>query len=226
MSLSKQKNNKVSTSGFFITFEGGEGSGKSTLLKHLEKKLSGLEFPTLATRAPGGTSVGNLIREILLHKKSIDLSKNAELFLFLADRSQHVYEVIAPSLREGCVVLCDRFNDSTIAYQVGARNGDLTFIEKALNFATNGVIPDLTFYLDIDPSKGLLRAKKAIAQEGKAEYDRLENEKLEFHSRVRDGYLMLCEKFPERIYKIDAALSIPEVVDHAWKILSSHLGVN
>ena len=226
MSLSKQKNNKVSTSGFFITFEGGEGSGKSTLLKHLEKKLSALEFLTVATRAPGGTSVGNLIREILLHKKSIDLSKNAELFLFLADRSQHVHEVIGPSLKEGHVVLCDRFNDSTIAYQVGARNGDLTFIERALDFATKGVTPDLTFYLDIEPSKGLLRAKKAIAEEGKAEYDRLENEKLEFHSRVRDGYLMLCEKFPERIYKIDATLSIAEVADHAWKILSSLLGVN
>lgn len=219
-------NKKGSEPGFFITLEGGEGSGKSTLLKYLESKLSTLKIPTFTTRAPGGTSVGNSIRDILLHKKSIDLCRNAELFLFLADRSQHVYEVITPCLKQGKVVLCDRFNDSTIAYQVGARKGNLFFIEKALDFATSGVTPDLTFYLDVEPLKGLLRAKKASTDGKKSEYDRLENEKLEFHLQVREGYLILCEKFPERIFKIDASLSIEEVVDLAWKKLSSLLGVS
>ena len=204
----------------FITFEGGEGSGKTSVLKKIESYLQALGYKTLATRAPGGTSLGAQIRELLLHKEKIQLCKKAELFLFLSDRAQHVQELVLPALKENKVVLCDRFNDSTIAYQGAARNEQLSFIENLCEYAVDELKPDLTFYLDIDPSVGLIRAKKAIKEQGKATYDRMENEALAFHQRVRECYLKLVQKEPHRFIVLDASMPLEQVVSLAIQKLS------
>lgn len=197
--------------GFFITFEGGEGSGKTTLQHKLFSHLQGKGYATLSTRAPGGTSLGVSIRDLLLHQKNQFLSKKAELFLFLADRAQHVAELILPALEDKKIVLCDRFNDSTLAYQGAARHGDLEFIELLCSYVTEKLVPDLTLYLDVDPLVGLKRARQAIAKQGKADYDRLENETLAFHQRVRASYLNIADRHPKRFIVIDSHQHIDEV---------------
>lgn len=209
--------------GLFITFEGGEGSGKTTLQQKLVSHLSSIGYSLLSTRAPGGTALGVSIREILLYKKKIDLCKQAELFLFLADRAQHVEEVIVPALKEKKIILCDRFNDSTIAYQGGARGVDLLFIEQLCAFAVRDLSPDLTIYLDIDPKEGLRRAQAAIVTHAKSSYDRLEQEHLEFHERVRETYLMLAKKFPKRICVVDASQSVEQVFVDTLKLITSYI---
>lgn len=203
--------------GLFFTFEGGEGSGKTTLQQKLSSYLTSLEYSVVNTRAPGGTALGASVRDILLYKEKIQLCKQAELFLFLADRAQHVEEVIGPALEQKKIVLCDRFNDSTIAYQGGARNGDLSFIEQLCAFAVHGLTPDLTLYLDIDPKHGLKRAKEAIVTHAKSSYDRLEQEKIDFHERVRNTYLALAKKWPQRIHVVDATQSPEQVLSDALK---------
>ena len=190
--------------GLFFTFEGGEGSGKTTLQEKLSTHLSALGYPILRTRAPGGTPLGASIRELLLYKEKLQLSKQAELFLFLADRAQQVEEVLLPALQEKKIILCDRFNDSTVAYQGAARGGDSSFIETLCAFTVGNLTPNLTFYLDVDPSIGLKRAQDAIVKDGKSSYDRLEKEQLEFHEKVRKGYLALSKKHPKRMFVIDA----------------------
>lgn len=197
--------------GLFITFEGGEGSGKTTLQQKILSHLQSKGFSSISTRAPGGTPLGLSIRDLLLHQKNQFLSKKAELFLFLADRAQHVAELILPALNEKKIVLCDRFNDSTLAYQGAARHGNLEFIELLCSFVTDELLPDLTLYLDVDPMVGLKRARQAIAKQGKAEYDRLENEALEFHQRVRASYLEIAHKHPKRFVIIDSHRSMDEV---------------
>lgn len=202
---------KTLKEGLFFTFEGGEGSGKTTLQARLLDHLNSLGYGILSTRAPGGTPLGASIRELLLHKEKIHLSKQSELFLFLADRAQHVEEVIVPALKEKKIILCDRFNDSTIAYQGAARGGDTSFIETLCAFTVGNLTPHLTFYLDIDPVLGLKRAQEAIVKDGKASYDRLEKEKLEFHEKVRRAYLALSKKYSERIIVVDASQPLDTV---------------
>lgn len=209
--------------GLFFTFEGGEGSGKTTLQQKLSHHLSSLGYAVTNTRAPGGTTLGVSIRDILLYKEKVLLCKRAELFLFLADRAQHVEEIITPALQEKQVVLCDRFNDSTVAYQGGAREEDIAFIEELCNFAVHNLVPDLTFYLDIDPQKGLQRAQEAIVTHAKSSYDRLEQEKIEFHTRVRQTYLALAKKYSKRIYVIDASQPSDVVFKEALDTVMSQL---
>jgi dTMP kinase len=209
-----QESNHLSK-GLFITFEGGEGSGKTTVQQKLLTHLQSKGFASVSTRAPGGTPLGLSIRELLLHQKNQFLSKKAELFLFLADRAQHVAELILPALQEKKIVLCDRFNDSTLAYQGAARYGNLEFIELLCSYVTESLIPDLTFYLDVDPIVGLKRARQAIVKQGKADYDRLENEALEFHQRVRESYLHIAQKHPKRFVVIDTHRPIEEVYEIA-----------
>lgn len=191
--------------GCFITFEGGEGAGKSTLIESVEAHLSKLGLTTLKTRAPGGTPLGKEIREWLLHEKERDLDMRAELLLFLADRAQHVREVIQPALEKGLVVLCDRFNDSTMAYQGVARGFPLETVSSFCLFASHALVPDVTFYLDLDPALGLQRREKANGR------DRIESEELCFHQKIRKAFQEIAKKEPSRVSVLDASLSKEEV---------------
>ncbi|PCI95897.1 dTMP kinase [Candidatus Aerophobetes bacterium] len=215
---------KTRNTGLFLTLEGGEGSGKTTLSQKLYDYLIGKGSPVLLTRAPGGTELGKSIREILLHKESIKLNEFSELLLFLADRAQHVHEVIMPALKNGQIVLCDRFNDSTIAYQGAARDSfSPAYVEELCLFATENLVPDLTFYLDLDPKLGLKRANEAILKDGKNSYDRLEKEELFFHEKVREGYLNLARKHSSRIVTINAETTQEKVFQEVINITDKKL---
>lgn len=191
--------------GLLITFEGGDGAGKSTLMQNLYKHLIEKGESVVQTRAPGGTDLGNKIRSLLLHEQGV-INKKSELFLFLADRAQHVQEVITPALLEGKIILCDRFNDSTIAYQGAARDLDPMQVGALCDFATGGLKPDLTFYLDIDPSIGLQRSVKKLGTK-----DRMESEALAFHEKLRAAFHAIALKEPLRIHTLDGSLP-PEIL--------------
>ncbi|KKM70725.1 hypothetical protein LCGC14_1437870, partial [marine sediment metagenome] len=194
--------------GFFITFEGGEGSGKTALIGSIKKYLESRKLDCIVTREPGSTKLGEHLREIVLQEKkgkkiSSNLSKTldpkAELCLFLASRAQHIKEVILPSLEKNNIVLCDRYNDSSIAYQGHARDLGIDKVIEFSSFIIEDAIPDLTIYLDIDPKIGLSRVQSKL--------DRIESEKMEFHKKIRDGFHILAKKFPKRIKIIDASVS-------------------
>jgi len=188
----------------FITFEGIDKSGKTTQARLLADFLKGKGYRVVLTREPAGTEVGEKIKRIILEDSKI--FSLTELFLYLADRAQHVHRIIKPSLKKGSIVISDRYADASVAYQGYGRGIDVEFINK-LNFrVTNGLLPDVTFLLDLDPEKALLRAERS---------DRIERERLFFHRRVREGYLEIARKNPERIKVIDANTSaslIHEVV--------------
>ncbi len=196
-------------SGVFITFEGGEGAGKTTLIEAILPKLSS-QRKVLKTREPGGTFLGETIRDMLLKHKE-PLSSYAELSLFLASRAQHVEETILPALRSGKVVLCDRFHDSTIAYQGFARGLGMSEVEAFCKFLSQGLEPALTLYLDIDPEVGLMRAKKVRHQ------DRMEAETLAFHRKVREAYLSIHQKNPKRFHLLDASQPFEKVLALAMR---------
>ena len=198
----------------FISFEGGEGAGKSTLIEKIYAHLAHLGKPVLLTRAPGGTMTGELIRHLLLHHDEKDISARTELFLFLADRSQHVQEVILPALNQKNIVLCDRFNDSTVAYQGGARGFEIDWIRKLCHFATQDLEPDITLYLDIDPLEGLSRVKRSK--------DRIEKETLAFHQKIRSAYLAIAKKEPKRFHVLDGSQPPDDVFEHAMQLLAPH----
>ena len=210
----------------FISVEGGEGAGKSTLIRFLRKQLEDRGFEVVTTREPGGSFLGEEIRELLLHvRRDEPVDPKAELLLFLASRAQHVETLIRPSLESGKVVITDRFSDSTLAYQSAARGLSLTEVRKLCELVEGGVTPSLTFFLDVDPKIGVQRAKKRSV---KAEigYDRLEEEELSFHVRVREGFLAILEGDPKRVFRIDTAKPIPEVQKKALEILEGWLTRN
>jgi dTMP kinase len=196
--------------GIFITFEGGDGVGKTTLIQKIFDYLEKLKFDVLQTRAPGGTEIGQEIRHLLLCKHDPLISKRSELLLFLADRAQHVDELILPHLRQGKIVLCDRFNDSTIAYQGGARGFKMEFVDQLCNFASNHCKPDLTLYLDLDPKIGFKRAEKAGFVK-----DRIELETLQFHQKIRRAFKQIAKKEPRRFIIINASKTPEEVYTQA-----------
>ena len=177
----------------FITFEGPEGSGKSTHSRHLRDELSRDGYDIEYTAEPGGTDLGRRIREILLQKDDIRLSDHAELFLFEADRAQHIEEVIRPALETGKIIICDRFNTATFAYQGYGLGMDMDLIENVDRAATDGIVPDLTILMDLDVDTGLMRAG------GESTADRMEKRGKEFHEKVRNGYLSMAKKFSNRI---------------------------
>jgi len=193
----------------FVTFEGPEGSGKSTAIRNVAESL---EVPCLITREPGAGEVGRRIREILLEGESID--SRCELFLFLADRAQHVASTILPALGDGKVVLCDRHADSTIVYQGYGRGLDLDWLRKLNQYATNELKPDITLLFDLDPVVGLARV---------TEKDRLDNEALDFHQRVREGFLKEAEREPHRWTILNAAQSPQEVANDALKAIRARM---
>lgn len=186
----------------FITFEGIEGCGKTTQIGHLTSFFKKNRHPFLLTREPGGTKIGEKIREILLSSDSAGLEPMAELFLYVADRIQHYRQVILPSLRQGKVVLCDRFADATTVYQGFGRGLDLAWIEEIHSRALENAKPDLTFLLDLPVEVGLKRAWKRLKKDQTGE-DRFEKEALDFHRRIREGYLTLARKEPSRIMVLD-----------------------
>jgi dTMP kinase len=196
--------------GLFVTFEGGEGSGKTTQLKALLTHLRSLHVDAVQTRDPGGTTIGNQVRELLLNAENVQMSPMTELLLYEASRAQLVQEIIRPSLAAGRIVLCDRFTDSTVAYQGHGRGLDLDLIERLNTVAADGLRPDLTFLLDLDPEMGLARASERLAQP-RQRHDRLEGEVLEFHQRVRTGYRTLAAREPERVVVLDATLGILDI---------------
>jgi len=205
-------------SGLFVTFEGGEGAGKTTLIEKIGEKLQSLGISVLKTREPGGTVLGEMVRNILLHKAEVPICMHAELCLFLASRSQHLEEVIKPALKQQRVVLCDRFNDSTIAYQGAARGLGMDEVARVCRFMSDGIEPDVTFYLDIEPSLGLKRAKHRNSGQ-----DRMEAEALVFHQKIREAYLLLHGRDPKRICLIDALQPQSDVFLQAMDHLEPHL---
>ena len=182
----------------FITLEGPEGSGKSSQLPDLAEFLRGQGWDVLTTREPGGTPIGDQIRQILMRLDNQELHPRTEILLFLASRAQLVEQVIKPALREGKLVLSDRFGDSTLAYQGYGHGIDLATLRAMLAFATDNLKPDLTLLLDVDVEIGLQRKRK------EDEWNRLDAYELAFHQRVREGYHELCRQEPERWRVIDA----------------------
>jgi len=199
--------------GLFITFEGTEGTGKSTQAALLEKELRRRGKSVVLTREPGGTKLGEDLRAILLGHSHGGLSACAELFLYMADRAQHVDEIIAPALAEGKIVICDRFVDATVAYQGFGRGLSRETIDLLNREATSGRVPDLTLLLDMqNVESGLARALKRNSEEGTSgREDRFEREEMEFHRRVQDGYRKVAEEEPRRFTLFSATLSIEEL---------------
>lgn len=186
--------------GLFITFEGPEGGGKSTQIRHLASALRRAGYRVILTREPGGTTVAEAIRHILLLSSTQEvITPETESLLILAARSQHVTHLIAPALQENAVVLCDRFSDSTFAYQGYARKLPLRWLKAANNVATGGIEPDLTLLFDLPVTIGLARRRKAAGLQ-----NRLDRESNRFHRSVRNGFLALAARSPDRIKVIDA----------------------
>jgi dTMP kinase len=179
----------------FITIEGGEGSGKTTQSLFLKEYFEEKGYEVLLTREPGGTGLAETIRQILLNP-NLNIVPESELFLYEAARAQHIKEIVLPALRAGKAVICDRFTDSTVAYQCYGRKLDLNLINKLNLVASFGLTPTLTIYLDITPPKGLNKAKMSNK---KTFGDRFEMESIQFHNNVRKGYLNQAEKYPNRI---------------------------
>jgi dTMP kinase len=187
----------------FITFEGVEGSGKTTQIQRLKKYLTQKGIPCKVTREPGGCPIGEKVRKILLNPDHREMVPLSELLLYEAARAQHVKEVIEPFLKKGGVVLCDRFSDATIAYQGYGRKIDLRWIERLNHFSSRGIKPDVTFLLDCPSDVGLKRALKRNRTLKQEKEERFEKEKIQFHQRVRKGYLALAKKEPHRVKVID-----------------------
>lgn len=197
-----------------IVFEGVEGSGKTTQLQATVTWLhQGKSVPVLVTREPGGTELGGSLRQLLLGGHSQLIHDRAELFLYAADRSQNVEEVLKPQLEKGAIILCDRFTDSTIAYQGYGRGLSMALIDQLNHLATNGLQSDLTLWLDVDVEVGLGRARRRGAA------DRLESADLDFHRRVQQGYAELAAQDPDRIVRIDASQTVEAVQEQIQKIL-------
>lgn len=212
--------------GCFITFEGVEGSGKTTQIRLAGEFLRDRGLSVVMTQEPGGTPLGERIREILLNRSDFAISGEAEVFLFAAARAQHTDTLIRPALEKGQVVLCDRFSDATIAYQAYGRGLSLESVREVCRMATGGLSPRLTLLFDLPVEKGLERAFRRIAgrREGERE-DRFERERLDFHRRIREGYLAIANEEPGRVKVLDASKDIEATRAEVRLILSSFLGV-
>lgn len=199
----------------FITVEGPEGSGKSSICRSLYEKLINMGYDVVLTREPGGTPISEQIREVILNKQNTSMDGRTEALLYAASRRQHLIEKVWPALKEGKIVLCDRYLDSSLAYQGGARGLGVDEILNINMFATEGTFPDLTLLFDIEPELGLAR----IAKNQNREVNRLDLEKIDFHKSVRETFLSLAKRYPLRYEIIDASLTFEEVLDNATKIV-------
>ncbi|MEK3800870.1 dTMP kinase [Peribacillus sp. FSL H8-0477] len=195
--------------GIFITIEGPEGAGKTTVLKLVGESLKNLGLDVVLTREPGGIPIAEQIREVILNKENIAMDGRTEALLYAAARRQHLIEKVVPALNTGKIVLCDRFIDSSLAYQGYARGLGIDEVYSINQFAIEGLMPQLTIYFDIEPAEGLKRIKKS----GIREVNRLDLEELQFHEKVRDGYKMAIEREKSRFFVVDASLPIEEVTE-------------
>jgi len=204
----------------FITIEGGDGSGKSTLIERLTDKIEQeTNTRTVRTREPGGSPIAEAIRGIILDTNHTKMDPRTEALLYAAARRQHLAEIVMPALKQGSIVICDRFVDSSLVYQGHGRGLGVEKVWDINRFATEDCMPDLTLYLDIDPEVGLSR----IASNGLREVNRLDLEGLAFHRKVREGYLQIAERFPERIRTLDANLEPARLAEAAWEIVKKSL---
>ena len=202
----------VETRGLFITLEGGDGAGKSTQIINITKFFEEKGLVVVHTREPGGTHIGEKLRDILLDKDNMEMFPETEMLIYASSRAQHVREFIMPALARGEIVICDRFLDSSIAYQAyGRRLGDL--VSEVNRCAADGLEPDITFWMDIDPEAGRARAK------GDHEPDRLELEQNDFHCRVYEGYRHIADAAPGRVKRIDATRSVDEIKNEIYSYL-------
>ncbi len=206
-----ERGKKVS---YFITFEGADGCGKTTQLNNISKMLTDMNIENVTTREPGATPLGVELRKILLHYEG-PVADECETFLYLADRAQHVQNFIKPSLKEGKIVLCDRYTDSTVAYQGYGRGVSVEKLNYLNDIATNSFKPDLTIVFDVDSETAQTRVGK--------EKDRLESEGIEFYKKIRFGYLKMAENEPDRIKVVDASKSIDEVFEQTKAIILGFL---
>ena len=197
----------------FITLEGPEGSGKSTQIRRLAKRLEAMGYPVITTREPGGTPIGDQIRHVLVRLENKELHPRTEILLFLAARAQLVEQLIKPALQDGKIILCDRYGDSTLAYQGYGHGLDLDKLRQMLDFATDHLKPDLTILLDLDVKTGLMRKK------AEDEWNRLDAYEVLFHERVRQGYLQLAAEEPERWRVVDASQGIDTVQEDLFQII-------
>lgn len=207
-------------SGLFITMEGTDGAGKTTQIKLLEEYLTGKGFKVVCTREPGGTPISEKIREIIIDKNNIEMTDMTEALLYAAARAQHVNDVILPTLKEGGIVISDRFVDSSIVYQGFARSIGERLIKNINKYAVGDLEPDITFFLKLKPEDGLKRKRE------QAELDRLEAEKFSFHQRVYDGYVRLSKRCKNRIQVVDALKSVEEIHNEIVKGIDNLLEKN
>ncbi len=203
----------------FITLEGPDGSGKSMQVPALSEFIRSLGYQVLTTREPGGTFIGDQIREVIMRMDNTSMNPRTEILLFCAARAQIVAEIIRPQLEQGVVVISDRYADSTLAYQGYGHGIDLSILRQILSFATGGLIPDLTLLFDVDVETGLSRR-----QSGGGEWNRLDDYAVAFHRRVRNGYLELAAAEPARWLRIDAAQTPSRVQEDLQKAILTRLG--
>lgn len=197
--------------GIFITLEGPDGAGKSTQVENIKSYFENAGREVIVSREPGGTPISEKLRNIVLDNGNAEMDDITEMLVYAAARAQHVSEKIRPALDKGSVVVCDRFVDSSIAYQGYGRNlGDQ--VGEVNRYATGGLEPDVTFFMDLDPEIGRSRIGKDVR-------DRLEQQKLDFHYRVYEGYKAICEKYPERVVRIDATRTIDEIKEDIYSKL-------
>ncbi len=199
--------------GYFITFEGVEGSGKSTVAGAVMERFLQAGLECIITREPGGNEISEKIREMLLDPGNTSISPRTELLLYVASRAQLVGEVIGPALKEGTSVMCDRFMDASVAYQGWARKLGEDVVEGLNSFAVADNVPDRTYLLDLEVGDGFERGPDRREAEGQRNRDRLELEKRDFHERVREGYLRIAAREPERVVVIDASRTLEEVIE-------------
>ncbi|MCM3588590.1 dTMP kinase [Mesobacillus maritimus] len=199
--------------GVFISIEGPEGAGKTTIINMLTEQLELEGQQVISTREPGGIDIAEQIREVILNKSNTAMDSRTEALLYAAARRQHLVEKVRPALAEGKMVLCDRFIDSSLAYQGYARGLGIDEVYSINKFAIENMMPSITLYFDLDPRIGLERINKNKGRE----INRLDLENVEFHEKVREGYLQLVERFPERMVKIDASKPVEEVFKEAKK---------
>jgi dTMP kinase len=208
--------------GILISFEGSEGSGKSTQIAYLAEHLQQVGRKVVSTREPGGTEIGEQVRNIIVHNsKGDEMCAETELLLFAASRAQLVREIIAPNLIKGVVVLCDRYIDSSTVYQGVARNLSRDPVQQINQFAVGNVLPDLTIVLDVPTRVSLDR----IHQRASDLPDRMERENIEFYKKVRDGYLVLARSLPKRFFVVDGTLPEKEIRKLIWAEVKSRIGV-
>lgn len=205
--------------GLFLVFEGGEGSGKTTVSTRLYEELNKIGLKCIYTREPGGIAISEKIREIILDKGNVAMDARCEALLFAAARRQHLVEKVIPALEESTIVLCDRFIDSSLVYQGHARQLGMDEIYDINKFAIGEYMPDLSIYFDIQPEEGL----KRIEASKDREVNRLDLESINFHNKVREGYKIVINKYPERIIEIDASKDKETVFNNVMEIVKSKL---